>query len=518
MAISEQHDVFTVAALPEIERPCALETGPLWPVATGPEAYPFRRDARPVYDHPIHDTWYDISTKIYTYLDSCAVEWTTIDPVRFVEPKIFGPEKVPGPLHLWIGVKPRTLLSEDAEDVANGCKFILADANFPDVEIAFRESIVTRSVGPRLREPLPIQNPLSPFNNAFSPILGVRISPKNTDFDGTGALYLRKSPDNDEVMLLTNRHVALPLSVHENALYDRRNSFKISQHIVLLSSSAYTQALEKAVLEVNHEAFELQGAEEAIESKSKYFIEDPKLYQNRLARAKTLISRTEKWYKDITINWTLPAQRTLGHVVYSPPLSVSVDEKQYSIDWALIEINQDKIDWEAFPGNMLSVGEKINFGTFASRMRPHATSGQRFPRSGFLQLQDVIPEEDLRKPKELDDKGEPCLTFMKNGGATSGTIGRASALESIVREEYGGVKCISRHLAIYRYDSKDGPFSAVGDSGAVVVDGSGRIAGMITGGSGKADEFDVTYATPFWWLEQQIKQAFPDCFLYPAAK
>ena len=37
---------------------------------------------------------------------------------------------------------------------------------------------------------------------------------------------------------------------------------------------------------------------------------------------------------------------------------------------------------------------------------------------------------------------------------------------------------------------------------------------MLTGGSGKAESFDMTYATPFWWLLERIKaNGFPNAHL-----
>jgi hypothetical protein len=74
---------------------------------------------------------------VYTLLDDLDIEWSTIDPVRFAEIK-----GETGPLYLWIGVIPNSLkLAAD-----DGCKKILIEAQFTNVEIAFRESVSTRSI------------------------------------------------------------------------------------------------------------------------------------------------------------------------------------------------------------------------------------------------------------------------------------------------------------------------------------------------------------------------------------
>ncbi|EJC98231.1 uncharacterized protein FOMMEDRAFT_62329, partial [Fomitiporia mediterranea MF3/22] len=63
--------------------PCIYKTGPAWPEPAGPQAQRFIREARPVYSHPIADSWLKIGTDIYKFLDSHNIKWTSIDPVGF---------------------------------------------------------------------------------------------------------------------------------------------------------------------------------------------------------------------------------------------------------------------------------------------------------------------------------------------------------------------------------------------------------------------------------------------------
>ena len=59
-------------------------------------------------------------------------------------------------------------------------------------------------------------------------------------------------------------------------------------------------------------------------------------------------------------------------------------------------------------------------------------------------------------------------------------------------------------------------FSNYGDSGAIVVDGQGRAAALLTGGCGKSDDYmDITYGTPFEWLWDRIKAKFPSAHFCP---
>ena len=82
------------------------------------------------------------------FLDSCSVNWTSIDPVAFAS----AGEKMPFcPLFMWVGVKHRSLLFDATVAAADRIKGILSRAGFPRIEVAFRELEVTRSVtGPKL--------------------------------------------------------------------------------------------------------------------------------------------------------------------------------------------------------------------------------------------------------------------------------------------------------------------------------------------------------------------------------
>ena len=151
-------------------------------------------------------------------------------------------------------------------------------------------------------------------------------------------------------------------------------------------------------------------------------------------------------------------------------------------------------------------------------MHPHPQGGSSFkyPVGGLLQVKGVVKEDEISKPNQLDANGEACLIVIKNGKTTGATIGRATGIESFVRE-YGdhGISGTSMEVAVYPLSHKDGAFSAPGDSGSIVVTGQGSIVGMLTGRAGATESTDVTYLTPYFWLEERIKQAFPKSYLYP---
>ncbi|KAH8831568.1 hypothetical protein DL96DRAFT_838172 [Flagelloscypha sp. PMI_526] len=118
---------------------------------------------------------------------------------------------------------------------------------------------------------------------------------------------------------------------------------------------------------------------------------------------------------------------------------------------------------------------------------------------------------------QADENDELCLWVLHSGCDSGTTFGRANGVHSVIRR-YGidmQVEQTSREWCILGNGTS--PFSAKGDSGAVVADFNGRIGGMITGGSAPpgGDKFDTTYATPFWWLLKRIQQKgnFPNATL-----
>ena len=140
-----------------------------------------------------------------------------------------------------------------------------------------------------------------------------------------------------------------------------------------------------------------------------------------------------------------------------------------------------------------------------------------YPLDNLLPLRDIVKEDELSRPTTLDAKGEECIIVVKNGNSTGVTIGRGSGIESFVREyDDQGIHSTFMVVAVYPYSDKfKDAFSAPGDSGSIIADGEGRVFGILTGGAGLTDDIDVTYLTPYYWVEERIKAVFPNAHLYP---
>ena len=145
-----------------------------------------------------------------------------------------------------------------------------------------------------------------------------------------------------------------------------------------------------------------------------------------------------------------------------------------------------------------------------------AQSGFKYPVERLLELRGILAEDRMRHPDTKDHEGENCLHVIKHGLTTLTTIGRATGSFSYAREYFANqTHRDSIQWAILPYDNDSCTFSKCGDSGSMIASGTGEFGGLITGGSGKTEPSDTTYATPMFWLWLVIKAKFPNANLYP---
>lgn len=74
-----------------------------------------------------------------------------------------------------------------------------------------------------------------------------------------------------------------------------------------------------------------------------------------LSEQKQAIDALQAFYKDIKEQWGDTRHHTIGHIHYSPPISVDVVGERYTEDWGSFEL--EKARFEAhFKGNVIDLG------------------------------------------------------------------------------------------------------------------------------------------------------------------
>ncbi|KAE9384186.1 hypothetical protein BT96DRAFT_929422 [Gymnopus androsaceus JB14] len=483
-----------------------------WEAPTGPDEYCEPKELRPIGEHAIEEVWEDdLALKLHTLLEMMQVKWTSTDVVR-----IGYPRQSYAPVVIWIGVMPRSLSADDGVAVVARCRELLVvEYDITDVEIEIRESVVTRSAGPKLLTSLPTvtSDLIATMREPLTTSLGLSICAQSTLWaEGTGGFFIIKEGNPKRLLLVTARHVVLPLdkkgeNIHENIHISYNDSTTSPHNVVLLGETFLERHLEslknkidlhKSSIDILQMHLGTSGNNEKVPQEHQYALDK---FRREIAELRTL-------HQSASTNWATPESRVIGHLILSPPIKYGAGTEGYTQDWAVIQIDADKIDSTNFNGNAINLDTTdISNAELAAMMGPAFA----YPKDGFLRLKNIIPEDELRRHSTLDQNGNPCLMVIKRGSATGLTLGCANSVLSYIRHYFkDGEPETSKEWAILQFDSKSGAFSAKGDSGAVIVDGLGRMGGLLTGASGgtnsNRDLLDITYATPIGFILKNMEE------------
>ena len=372
-SVSEMEAVMYYAGLP---------SSPLLVYRTGAERRPWSRptgrwacivpkELRPVFSHKIVTIWGDLGPKVCSCLDSLRVTWTSIDVVRFAK---IEPEELqagaPGPTVLWIGVMPQSLSGKDAHTAAAGCLELLESFKITDVEVEFRESVFVRSARPKLlksggelyrgrmgvSDPLSI-NPIDGIRVPLTPSLGLQIAVRATPYvEGTGGLYISEGSNSDKVYILSTRHVVFPPNAWNNELYNNMNSRKHCREVIHPGPRAFQTLLQSTMDKIREHTFNVDYQKREINEFGDDHAEELTSFERELKETEKATKAINQFHDEITKYWCEEGQRVLGHIAYSPPITVGTGAESYTEDWALIELDRNKIDWDTFKGNVIDIG------------------------------------------------------------------------------------------------------------------------------------------------------------------
>ncbi|EIW81472.1 hypothetical protein CONPUDRAFT_124600 [Coniophora puteana RWD-64-598 SS2] len=489
----------------------------------GPEAYRRLKYLYPVYDHKLGDKWEDVCPRVRGLLDKQQVRFSTIDLVRFrTVPDQQTPASIT-PVVIWVGVLPDSLAVEDASNSANAILALLNDEGITAVDIEFRESVFRRSAGVELYEPASDLDAIRHVIDPLTTALGLPIaSAKTPHLQGTMGFYFK---DGDDLYGVTARHVLFPTDEdNSDYTYNPRGPRK---EVLLMGTKAWDDYLKSVQIQIGvlgtaaeiHERSigrlegRVAGDDPAAEKAKKELTKTREL----LKETTDAIDELQELYEQTKKDFGKPSQRVIGHVVWSPGITVGTGPHGFAKDVCVVKLDKAKF-LPNFKGNVIDLGTEIEAAKFQNKMNPRkdAPFGFKYPDERLLELRGILAEDRMRHPDMKDHEGENCLFVIKHGLTTRTTIGRASRFFSYAREYFSNqTHRDSIEWAILPYDNGSGAFSKGGDSGSMIASGSGEFGGLITGGSGKTESSDITYATPMFWLWLIIKAKFPNANLYP---
>lgn len=470
----------------------------LWVPPTGPETYLPAKELRPVGEHKIADIWEaGLADRIILYLVTNKVKWTSLDVIRI---GIVG--KASAPIVLWIGVLPRSLSDQIGRDVALEVHKILQDSGTTDIHVEIRESYVIQTT--KLLTPVEMPKSIAAVAFPLTSTLGVSVCTEAGQ--GTGGFYVTKSGVYDKVFLVTARHVISEPSLENNEAINYTDPGQPRHEVSVLEDLDFIDFLKTIEHEIKKKRDLIEDLE--LDHEAEDDAEESAEGQSRIEVAKKAIVKLIDFYNDVASKWDKSEERILDHVVLAPPIQCDVGRGGFTQDIAVIELDKSKIDDNNFLGNVIDIGTKIGRREYEVQMNPRSGNPIKFlyPPKRLLKISSVIPVEEMRRPHQLDKDGKECIMVIKNGFGSGTTIGYANGIFSYTRKYFGNDGITSKEWAIVTADPTYA-FSTTGDSGSAIVDGKGRLGGLLTGGTtGRPAALDITYATPVSFVLDRLQE------------
>ena len=472
----------------------------LWVIPTGAEAYMVPKECKPAGISSLKNVWEDtLGRAMGEYLQDMGVQVTSLDPIRIGKAGDVSP-----PLIIWIGVISGSLAPDAGIKVAIRCKTMLEENSINDVHVEIRESQVTRSA--KMYRPVSTSNPTAKAREPFSTSLGISICTEHTpDIEGTAGFFFSAPQYPGKLFLLTARHVLFHPDEERNEMYGYHSTAHNKREVLLLGEKGLETQRKRIEAQIEGKQCvidHLRGRLNIADG-----LEDEGEAEKERKEVLFLLEKEtdgkivlHKFLDDAQRDWTEKEKRVIGHVILSPPIRFNVGKRGQTQDWAVIEVDQSKIDETNFVGNCIDLGLDIPVDVLTSWMYPHPANPHSFkyPDNRLFEFHGKLSDKEMEKPdpKSIDQHQDPVIMVLKNGATSGVTVGRLNTIDSFVRVYFKGTPGEwSREVAVLSRDSKSGPFSDLGDSGSAVVAGDHRLVGLLTGGAGYSEVLDVTYVT-----------------------
>ena len=141
--------------------------------------------------------------------------------------------------------------------------------------------------------------------------------------------------------------------------------------------------------------------------------------------------------------------------------------------------------------------------------QPANRSSFKYPGDRLLRFSGTVSDQEMFRldPRNEVHDNDPDIMVLKNGNTSNLTVGRLNTIRAFIREyAEGRPGQMSKEVGVLPRNSKSGPFSERGDSGSVVLDATGRVCGIITGGDGSTDVSDCTFVTSINFLVKRLSE------------
>ncbi|KAF9049012.1 hypothetical protein BJ165DRAFT_1580826, partial [Panaeolus papilionaceus] len=473
--------------------------------------------------------WDRIRNKVVELLDMRNICFTSVDFVHFRSRSKDYPEVLSNPT-IWIGVMACHINTACARESASDIRAYLDELKVQNIDIAYRKSVAKflSSHGPPLFQPVEDDDSLALRSviDKLSATLSIPITAQRNSTQGTLGPYFQAG---DKVYAITTRHNLFPLN-EGNAEY-RHSDSAPKRHVFVMGNRmfrAHLQSIRNRIVNCIHGARYDQRYVDRYKNKVKTGVDLPKSQlaleeaEATLVKSHAHLNRVKECYADIVKNWSSRENRTIGFVIWSPPLGVGAAPHQYTRDLCVVELYKEK--FKNLIGNTFWAGLE---DAFPSNRKSQYLSVPVRVLNGLVGLRGILTTDQLNDPTSTErfrfdftpQSEHPPRRVVKRGAKTNTTVGTLSRYMSHVRKySMLGGHMDSLELPIMNFDnwsrngnSGDGdPFCEEGDSGSVVFTPKGEFVGLLNGGTSMGfSACDIGYATPFEWVWEQVLKEFP---------
>ena len=306
----------------------------------------------------LNSVWHDVVSRIMDYLDGLGVQYSSIQPARFVTS-----EDNTGIVVLWISTHPGTTTSTIAREVTPRILLFLQEYGVQDVNVEWFESSIVLLRRPLLPEPH-FSKILRRFTRFLAPLIGMPIGSTAEDgkeYGGTLALFFREGQDqqgrpSSRVLGVTARHVlgegrggpkpTLPILVASDAVF-KENVERISEWMTATEHELGVEASCIKDVQLNlhcRHPEEVQkmymSAYNSLRSGHDFMKED----LDDLGQLKDSLTAD---------HWDDPQQRIIGTVDWAPDVAVDANTS-FTLDLATLALEPEM--FPNFRGNVIDLG------------------------------------------------------------------------------------------------------------------------------------------------------------------
>lgn len=436
--------------------------------------------------HPIVDI-YDCPggprLQIRKVLKNHNIQWYTIDIVRIGYERTDPREH---PVVVLVTANPATSPYIGANAVRE-CHEILVDNQLDDVHVEMLAGVCLR----RVMESYDSTGVVPSYPYAWMPKLGESIGAKNGNEDpgaGSLGLYLKVGQD---IMALTCHHVVA--KDKRPVQFGQGDSGIVLGYPHPKDHKRLCERLVKLQANADRDLQKLRDLQKFSERGGKPL----SAYQE--SQLENLGDTKMRHAADLAgIKKSFEDQPWFATVVASSGLLAKHAEHDNSMDWAIAQIDRS-----------MTRGAIIENKFPPLDFRPKDIDNINrnldvpFDPAAPLEVCEILAEQEVRKPTTTDMDGDPLMKVLKHGRTTGWTCGVSNEIRSCCNLTYEDCDAVvsTEWLILYEINQTLADF---GDSGAVVMDLSGRVGGLLHTVSNMKDK---AYATPIEWLLKDIAKA-----------